>query len=304
MPHCGNLPRELRGRLCYPAGMDHISLSYQSILSDSAAYHIARGELSSGRQRQLHGHDFYELLWVQNGLVRQQFANGRQDLIEGSLVFVRPGQTHALQAMKEATLVVSLTIRPALIDAIGARYPEFAGHFFWAKTAIPETLHRDIRQFATLNQAALRLERSAPTALSLDAFVVPLLAGLLDEVAAIPTELPDWLASALSAAQDPKVFRDGAAGLVELTDRAHPHVSRTMKRFMGQTPSEYVNGIRMRYAARRLSGSEDPLPEIASEVGLSNLSHFHKLFRSYHGATPSAYRRKLQKNLIQPRENI
>jgi len=284
--------------------MDHFSLSYQSILGTGAAYHIARGELSPVQQRQLHEHDFYELLWVQNGVVRQRTEAGRADLPEGTLVFVQPGQRHALQAREEATLVVSLTMRPEAIEAIGLRYPQVAGHFFWSLDATPQTLHRDMRQLAALNQAALRLERSTQTTLELDAFLLPLLTSLLDEVTAAPDAVPEWLAAACAAARDPKVFRGGAAGLVELTHRAHPHVSRTMRRTMGQTPSEYVNAIRMKFAARRLSGSQDPLPEIAAEVGLANLSHFHRLFRAHHGVTPSAYRRKLQKNLIQPRENI
>ncbi len=284
--------------------MDHISLSYQSILHDEATYHVARGELTPNRPGALHGHDFYELLWVQNGLVRQHLPEARQDLSEGTLVFVRPGQRHALQARQEATLVVSLTIRPEIVVDMMARFPMLGGHCFWSTASTPEVLHRDIRQLAALNQAALRLERAAPTRLELEAFLLPILASLMDEVAALPSDIPDWLASACAAAQDPKVFRDGAAGLVELTDRAHPHVSRTMRRYLGQSPSEFVNDIRMRYAARRLSGSEDALADIATEVGLSNLSHFHKLFRSFHGQTPSAYRKRLQKNLIQPRKSI
>ena len=105
---------------------------------------------------------------------------------------------------------------------------------------------------------------------------------------------------ACRAAQDPAVFRQGAAGFVRLTGRAHPHVSRTARRYLGQSPSEFINALRMDFAARRLSGTEDPLPEIAADCGIPNLSHFHKLFRAHHGETPHQFRKRFQRNLVQP----
>ncbi|MGJ8610006.1 MAG: helix-turn-helix domain-containing protein, partial [Octadecabacter sp.] len=81
----------------------------------------------------------------------------------------------------------------------------------------------------------------------------------------------------------------------------HPHVSRTMRKFMGLTPSDYVNTQRMDYAARKLTGTSDPLTEIAADCGLANLSHFHKLFLATHGETPQRYRRARQRELVQPR---
>ena len=57
----------------------------------------------------------------------------------------------------------------------------------------------------------------------------------------------------------------------------------------------------MNHAARRLTGTSAPLLEIATDCGLPNLSHFHKLFFTADGETPLRYRRTRQKNLIQPR---
>jgi AraC family cel operon transcriptional repressor len=56
----------------------------------------------------------------------------------------------------------------------------------------------------------------------------------------------------------------------------------------------------MAHAARRLASSTDPLPEIAQEVGLENLSHFHRLFREAFGTTPAAWRRLHQREVVQP----
>ncbi|MFQ3253816.1 MAG: AraC family cel operon transcriptional repressor, partial [Loktanella salsilacus] len=44
----------------------------------------------------------------------------------------------------------------------------------------------------------------------------------------------------------------------------------------------------------------EPMAEVAAAVGIANLSHFHKLFRSHHGVTPLHYRQQFQRDVVQP----
>lgn len=281
--------------------MDLISLSAADVFGPDDAFVLSRVELDTRRPPTLHTQDFHELVWVQNGTVRLHTQNGKTELSEGDLLFVSPDQQHGLQGRGDAPIVVSLAIRPGVINAIGNRHDDLSGVAFWTGGDAPLIAHRDIRQLAALNQSALQLERSPRRKLYLEAFLMPLLVALDRTPEGMGDGAPDWLIAACSAAQSPDVFRQGAAGFVATTGRAHPHVSRTMRRFMGQTPSDYINRVRMDHAARRLAGTSDTLPEIATECGLPNLSHFHKLFLAAHGETPQRYRRARQKALIQPR---
>lgn len=165
----------------------------------------------------------------------------------------------------------------------------------------PLIAHHDIRQLAVLNHAALQLEYSPLRQLYLEAFLIPLLVALDRPPEGVSQDAPAWLIAACASAQNVKVFRKGAAGFVAATGRAHPHVSRCMRRFLVVTPSGYINTQRMGYAACRLIGTSDPLAEIAADCGLLNLSHFHKLFLAAHGEAPLRYRLARQQNLIQPR---
>lgn len=279
--------------------MEHITLNHRDILGPDATFEMARVTLATARPKMHHTHDFYELLWVQNGTLRHHIADTRSDLTEGDLLFIRPEDTHALQGRGEEALVVSLTIKPGFIRALGNRHDDLAGRFFWSDAPRPAQIHRDIRQLSALNQAALRLERGPRSGLALEAFLLPLLSDLCD-TPHLPAGAPDWLHAACVAAQEPRVFRDGAAGFARAAGRAHPHVSRTARRFLGQSPSDYVNGIRMAHAARQLTGTEETLADIAADIGLPNLSHFHKLFLSHHGETPQRYRRARQRETVQP----
>lgn len=272
-------------------------LHHRDILQAGAQIHLTRATLTSARPKSLHDHDFYELFWVQNGKVKHHTPDKSDTLTEGDLVFLQPGQTHALQGRGEHALIVSLCIHPTTIKALAKRHPSLNDHLFWS-TGGPVQTHRDIRQLATLNHAAVLLERSRCDTLAAEAFLLPLCADLTAET--YPTDAPEWLARACSAAKDPDIFRDGAAGLVAITGKAHPHVSRTMRKHLGQTPSDYINQIRMSHAARALTTDSDPVSQIADDCGIPNMSHFHKLFRESHGLTPLQYRQKFQHRVVQP----
>lgn len=273
------------------------TLRHRTILTDGAQIHLARATLTPTRPKQLHDHDFFELFWVQNGKVRHHLPGGAETLTEGDVIFLRPGQPHGLQGRGEHSLVVSLCIHPATMKSLIKRHPGLAGHLFWSDMG-PVRAHRDIRQLAALNHAAVLLERSTCDTLAAEAFLLPLCADLTADT--YPADVPAWLAAACTAAKDPAVFRDGAAGLVALTGKAHPHVSRTMRKHLGETPSDYINRIRMAHAARALTTDGDAVSQIAADCGIPNMSHFHKLFRATHGVTPLQYRQKYQRHVVQP----
>jgi AraC family transcriptional regulator, dual regulator of chb operon len=237
---------------------------------------------------------------VQNGVVRHSLPDGATDLTEGALLFLRPGDAHALQGRSDHTLVVSITLHPALIADLGQRHPALSRRFFWAEGPRPDQRRLDSRTLADLNQAALRLERSSGDRLAAEVFLLPMLARLEEDQVTLPPAAPAWLAAACLAVRDPAVFRDGAAGFARAAGRAHPHVSRTVRRYLGCSPTDLVNRLRMDHAARRLAGSTDSLAEVAGDCGIPNLSHFHKLFRARFGQTPAAWRKQHQQDLIQP----
>ena len=272
-------------------------LHHADILPPGSVIHLTRALLTPARPKTLHGHDFVELFWVQNGTIRHHLPDGITTLTEGALLLLRPGQIHALQGKGDAALVVSLALHPDLVAGLDTRLPALP---FWQAKDGPAQVQRDIRQMTALNQAANLLERGPHDTLAAEAFLLPLLADLARAQTGLPAAAPDWLHRACAAAHDPAVYRAGAAGLVAEAGQSHPHVSRSLQRWLGQTPTAYVNRIRMAQAARLLTSDSDPLPVIAEAVGIANLSHFHKLFRAHHGMTPLHYRQQFQRDVVQP----
>lgn len=70
------------------------------------------------------------------------------------------------------------------------------------------------------------------------------------------------------------------------------HLCRMFKRNMNITPFEYLRRRRIEAAAAKLKTTELTINEISVETGFDNASYFGKVFNSYFGVSPLAYRKQ------------
>ncbi len=62
------------------------------------------------------------------------------------------------------------------------------------------------------------------------------------------------------------------------------------KRYLQDTPANYLTGYRLKQASRLLEANELTVTEIALEVGFCGVSYFAEAFRKNYGCSPSEYR--------------
>jgi AraC-like DNA-binding protein len=79
--------------------------------------------------------------------------------------------------------------------------------------------------------------------------------------------------------------------MAEAADLSRYHFIRVFRTLTGETPRQYLTGIRLRAAADRLIGTREPITRIALEVGFNDISHFNNTFRQAFGMSPRACRR-------------
>jgi AraC-like DNA-binding protein len=72
--------------------------------------------------------------------------------------------------------------------------------------------------------------------------------------------------------------------------RTPSYVTTALKRATGRTAVEWIIAGRMGEARRRLLHSDERVDVIAERVGYADVTHFIRLFRRTHGATPAAWR--------------
>ncbi len=69
------------------------------------------------------------------------------------------------------------------------------------------------------------------------------------------------------------------------------HFSRAFKHSVGMSPMEYVVVRRVERAKTMISGTREPLAEIALACGFADQAHFNRRFRDVVGVTPGRWRR-------------
>lgn len=105
-----------------------------------------------------------------------------------------------------------------------------------------------------------------------------------------PVHPPSWLTQARELLHGR--FND-SLNLVEIANTVgvHPtHLARTFKKHYRTTVGEYVRRLRLDWATRQLSETEDPIAEIALAAGFYDQSHFSHLFKLHTGFTPAEFR--------------
>ncbi|HEX8468918.1 MAG TPA: helix-turn-helix domain-containing protein [Allosphingosinicella sp.] len=99
-------------------------------------------------------------------------------------------------------------------------------------------------------------------------------------------QLGRTVAAILASPADPH----SVASLAALAGMSRSSFNRQFSAGYGCTPMEFVQTVRMRAAARMLTGSELPVKSIAAAVGYSSRSHFSRTFAARFGDDPSRYR--------------
>jgi len=119
------------------------------------------------------------------------------------------------------------------------------------------------------------------------------LCAYLSRAGADDSHEPEWLAPIVHDLQER--FREKLE-LRELSAKAavHPsHLARAFHRFQGRPIGDYVTGLRVQYAARRIAAGETSLRAIAADAGFSDQSHMTRLFKEFTGMPPAQYRRHM-----------
>lgn len=275
------------------------NIYWRDVAPQEEAFHATRDVKTRHNSSRYHGHDFAELFWVEMGCAVHHVNRADFPLSPGSLVLVRPGDFHAIEPQAGQTIqLTNIAFSRATCDFLKRRYFPSECWAFWTRDPYPETRRVEPGQLARFNRWADVLSRSPRESLSIDRFLLDLLGELRPKTAeALPDETPDWLASACREIQKPENLSHGVERFFRLAARSREHVARSTRRCLGVSPTEYVNRLKMHYAARQLEMSSQGILDIALDCGIPNLSHFYTLFRSAFGMTPRAYRLSHRKTL-------
>lgn len=155
-----------------------------------------------------------------------------------------------------------------------------------------DALRREFRRI-------LRLMIRRPLVLDamLNAAVSEILAMLFENRQAEPLEslggLPEIAADVREAFTKMTLYPDRpwrVAELAQFCGLSEPHFYRKFKQATGSTPIDWLRRERINHARRRLLESNDPIKQVAEQVGYSDAFFFSRDFKRYTGVAPKNYR--------------
>lgn len=104
--------------------------------------------------------------------------------------------------------------------------------------------------------------------------------------------IPVWLSHTCEQMKYIKNFCIGIPAMVEISGKTYEHLSRCMRKYYNTTVTEYINSLRLNYAANLLVNTDYSLTDIYLECGFNNPAYFSTCFKRTYALTPSAYRKK------------
>ncbi len=253
----------------------------------------------------VHTHNFYELFVVVKGEVLHT-VNGRTQLLgEGTLMFMRPTDVHYYQPSegKECHLI-NLAFREGTVEELfnylGRGFPsEHLLHRPVPPKVMLSANEKDILAAKLEHLNTVPRDQKNRIRLTLRILLFEIFTKYFSaESGDGERQFPEWLDSLLYEVQKKENFVRGIGSIYELSQRTPEHISRVFRKYLKTTPTDYINQLRLHYAANLLSNSDESVTSISMEAGFETVSHFYHLFKKQLKMSPAAFRRKTQRTAI------
>lgn len=255
-------------------------------------------EKNQTQQNNLHKHSFFEIFLTLSDNYRHT-VNGKKLILPlHSLVFIRESDIHENLFPDISQRYVQLLIDSSVIRSLFKYLDNTILHNLLLNAALPPTIQLDSYDFAKAINLFERINLlNADNANEVNFYCKKLLFTLFTEYFSNYTfsndkKVPFWLEQTMELTNRKKIFIDGIDEMVELSGKSYKHLSRCMKKHLNITPSEYINDLRLNYAANLCRNTLQPITDICYNCGFNNVSYFYSLFKKKYACTPLELRRR------------
>lgn len=252
-----------------------------------------------------HCHDFFEIFITAKGTV-EHWVNGKLiPLPEGSLVFIRPDDVHSYWYASEQsknTAYVNLTFSKETARQLFQYLSDgFPSEKLLSAPLPPYTVlshsenKRLLMSVSELNTVKWKDKKQ------LKLHVRMLLAEIFTNYfshyeSSEKNTMPRWLKNLADTMKKPENFMYGAEKMTELSGKSREHLARSVKKHFGVTLSEFINDLRMNYAANLLINTNFSVLDVCFECGFQNVSWFYSVFENKYGVSPGTFRKNTKIN--------
>lgn len=252
----------------------------------------------------LHNHDYYEFFLIIKGSIHH-FINKQNTILKrGHLVFIRPSDFHSYhQHGTDDCHFINIAILEKTINELFKYLGNGLDNNNLLNSKLPPTILLTENElisitgkFEKLNMLPVFDKKRLNTELRV--ILVNLFSNYFIGNNKQNNELPDWLNKTIIALNNPENFKQGMSALKETACKSDEHISRTFKKHFKKKPTQYINELRLNFAANQIRFTNRKIVEIAFDAGFENQSNFHKQFKSLFNYTPNEFRKLNHRNYI------
>ncbi|MCI3926266.1 AraC family transcriptional regulator [Paenibacillus sp. TRM 82003] len=256
-----------------------------------------------------HYHHHLELLWVREGAFRYDVEGETIEARAGDLILVGSGRIHggsSLEGVACDTVSVVFDVRMLYGEqGLDRSSEQFLAPLLSGDVALPTRLAggselgahvlEPVSRLVALHGAAEPGSELMIKALLLQCFFELARAGAFVRVRPDDPRRADRQTERL---KEVLLFIDAhlaeKLNVERLAARIHvspAHFHAFFRKYTGQSPVEYINGLRLARAQGLLSSGALNVQEAAQRVGFENASYFIRCFKKRYGVTPAALKR-------------
>ena len=284
--------------------MTKLTLRSAKIIDPEIEGHYAYFPFVDQISTQEHYHDFYEVFLIVTGSIIHHVNQESLHLTSGTLVFIRPNDSHYFSKYDNHNCaLINLAFLTHTFVELCA-YLGLGSDEVLHKPVLPPMLvlptSEKIQRITQLQDWGRHLYRDkhhSRTALR------ALLASIIPSFVTTQTQdsvgnTPYWLSELCYQMQQRQHTIEGRAALMRLANRSPEYVGRAFRQYLGTTPSQYINNLRLDYASDLLLQTDRPVIDICYDVGFGNLSHFYHVFKDRWNCSPLHFRKMNQRTLL------
>ncbi len=257
----------------------------------------------------VHFHKEMELIYVATGSIDIWLDGKKFTVGPEHLILIQSNETHHIKLAEGTCVYFGVKFDPSILHSTKQTVSEL-------KTLIPFNISSSVEQrIFKRNDLSCDVRSILESAVNEGqkrefGFTLAIRSRIIEIVLAIirewhrqgiikDDEIPTGLAETIQQAQNyiKQNFVDvNEVEIAKKCNMSYSYFSRSFKKFMGVSFSEYVNHTRINEAQKLLISSDKSVSEIAQALGFSSASHFIRTFKNCKGCTPNQFKKVYYKS--------
>ena len=243
-----------------------------------------------------HSHDFYEMLYVCRGHLRQYAQGSRVPTVfsGGGLCLLAPGMVHALEPAGQEDLIFKIVIPGAMFEKIKTASP---GTVRRLEKALEDGMIQILRSGGQMRSLMELLAREQLCEERPRTEVLQACLTLIFAEAAWMVQSPAVTGKLIVRIEEILDQADAGISLEELAKRlgySPDYLGRRIRRESGESFTRLRQKFFLEKAAELLLESTLSVDEVAARLGYRSTSSFYRLFQKEYGIAPGAYRKMME----------